>query len=97
MGAAGAITPADVALGHGADGRPRAETGVVESDESRVLTNGIENYGCGLAVGTRDGLTVFTHGGAVSGFIAKIVRPQTKSAVVVVINNEDGPLANAAR
>jgi hypothetical protein len=63
----------------------------------RLLANGkSSNYGCGLSVGTRDGLTVFTHGGAVSGFIARnTFIPQTHSAVVVVINNEDGPLANA--
>jgi len=49
-----------------------------------------------LSVGARDGLTVFTHGGAVSGFIARnTFVPQTRSAVVVMINDEDGPLANA--
>jgi hypothetical protein len=62
-----------------------------------MLANGrSSSYGCGLSVATRDGLTVFTHGGAVSGFIARnTFIPQTRSAVVVVINNEDGPLANA--
>jgi hypothetical protein len=62
-----------------------------------MLANGkSSNYGCGLSVGTRSGLTVFTHGGAVSGFIARnTFVPETKSAVVVVINDEDGPLANA--
>jgi CubicO group peptidase (beta-lactamase class C family) len=63
----------------------------------RRLANGkSSNYGCGLSVGTRDGMTVFTHGGAVSGFIARnTFIPETQSAVVVVINDEDGPLANA--
>jgi D-alanyl-D-alanine carboxypeptidase len=63
----------------------------------RILANGnSSNYGCGLSVGTRDGLTVFTHGGAVSGFIARnTFVPQTRSAVSVMINDEDGPLANA--
>jgi CubicO group peptidase (beta-lactamase class C family) len=63
----------------------------------RLLANGNSSrYGCGLSVGTRDGVTVFTHGGAVSGFIARnTFVPQTRSAVVVMINNEDGPLANA--
>jgi CubicO group peptidase (beta-lactamase class C family) len=63
----------------------------------RLLANGNSSrYGCGLSVGTRDGITVFTHGGAVSGFIARnTFVPQTRSAVVVMINNEDGPLANA--
>jgi hypothetical protein len=63
----------------------------------RMLANGrSSNYGCGLSVATRSGLTTFTHGGAVSGFIARnTFVPRTRSAVVVVINNEDGPLANA--
>jgi CubicO group peptidase (beta-lactamase class C family) len=63
----------------------------------RLLVNGkSSSYGCGLSVGTRNDLTVFTHGGAVSGFIARnTFVPRTRSAVVVVINNEDGPLANA--
>src|SRR5262249_31807058 len=51
----------------------------------RLLANGTSsNYGCGLSVGTRDGLTVFTHGGAVSGFVARnTFIPETRSAVVV--------------
>jgi D-alanyl-D-alanine carboxypeptidase len=63
----------------------------------RVLANGkSSNYGCGLSIATRDGVTVLTHGGAVSGFIARnTFVPQTRSAVVAVINDEDGPLANA--
>ena len=49
-----------------------------------------------MSVATRDGLTAFTHGGAVSGFIARnTFIPQTRSAVVVVIDDEDGRLANA--
>jgi hypothetical protein len=40
-------------------------------------------------------MTVLTHGGAVSGFSARnTFIPQTRSAVVVLINDEDGPLAN---
>jgi hypothetical protein len=63
----------------------------------RLLANGKStNYGCGLSVGVRNGVSVFTHGGAVSGFIARnTFVPETRSAVVVVINDEDGPLANA--
>ena len=63
----------------------------------RILANGkSSNYGCGLTIGSRNGVTLYTHGGAVSGFIARnTFVPQTKSAVVVVINDEDSPLANA--
>ena len=101
VGAAGAIysTAADVARWDIAlmDGRVLKPASWELMTKPRLLSNGnSSNYGCGLSVGTRDGLTVFTHGGAVSGFIARnTFIPQTKSAVVVVINDEDGPLANA--
>jgi CubicO group peptidase (beta-lactamase class C family) len=101
VGAAGAIysTAADVALWDIAlmDGGVLKPASWDLMTKPRLLSNGkSSNYGCGLSVGTRDGLTAFTHGGAVSGFIARnTFVPQTKSAVVVVINDEDGPLANA--
>jgi len=101
VGSAGAIysTAADIARWDIAlmAGRVLAPASWELMTKPRLLANGkSSNYGCGLSVGTRDGLTVFTHGGAVSGFIARnTFIPQTHSAVVVVINNEDGPLANA--
>ena len=101
VGAAGAIysTAADIARWDTAlmDGRVLKPASWDLMTRPRILLNGkSSNYGCGLSVGTRDGLTVFTHGGAVSGFIARnTFVPQTRSAVVVMINNEDGPLANA--
>jgi D-alanyl-D-alanine carboxypeptidase len=101
VGAAGAIysTAADIARWDVAlmDGRVLAPASWALMSRPRMLVNGkSSNYGCGLSIATRDGLTVFTHGGAVSGFIARnTFIPQTQSAVVVVINDEDGPLANA--
>jgi D-alanyl-D-alanine carboxypeptidase len=101
VGAAGAIyaTAADIALWDMAlmEGRVLTPASWELMTRPRTLANGkSSNYGCGLSVATRDGLTVFTHGGAVSGFIARnTFIPQTRSAVVVVINDEDGPLANA--
>jgi D-alanyl-D-alanine carboxypeptidase len=101
VGAAGAIysTAADIARWDIAlmDGRVLKPASWDLMTKPRMLANGkSSNYGCGLSVGTRDGLTVFTHGGAVSGFIARnTFVPQTRSAVVVMINDEDGPLANA--
>jgi D-alanyl-D-alanine carboxypeptidase len=101
VGAAGAIysTAADIARWDIAlmDGRVLKPKSWDLMTRPRMLANGkSSNYGCGLSVGTRDGLTVFTHGGAVSGFIARnTFVPQTRSAVVVMINDEDGPLANA--
>ena len=101
VGAAGAIyaTAADIARWDVAlmDGRVLKPASWELMTRPRMLANGkSSNYGCGLSVATREGLTVFTHGGAVSGFIARnTFIPQTRSAVVVVINDEDGPLANA--
>ncbi|HKB10864.1 MAG TPA: serine hydrolase domain-containing protein [Vicinamibacterales bacterium] len=101
VGAAGAIysTAADIARWDVAlmDGRVLQKSSWQLMTKPRTLTNGkSSNYGCGLAVGTRDGVTVFTHGGAVSGFIARnTFIPETRSAVVAMINDEDGPLANA--
>jgi hypothetical protein len=101
VGAAGAIysTAADIARWDVAlmDGRVLKPQSWEVMSRPRMLANGnSSNYGCGLSVGTREGMTVFTHGGAVSGFIARnTFIPQTRSAVVVVINDEDGPLANA--
>ena len=101
VGAAGGIysTAADVARWDMAlmEGRVLKPASWALMTKARILANGkSSNYGCGLSVGTRDGMTVLTHGGAVSGFIARnTFIPQTRSAVVVVINDEDGPLANA--
>lgn len=101
VGAAGAIysTAADIARWDIAlmEGRVMKPASWDLMTRPRLLSNGnSSHYGCGLSVGTRDDLTVFTHGGAVSGFIARnTFVPQTRSAVVVMINDEDGPLANA--
>jgi D-alanyl-D-alanine carboxypeptidase len=101
VGAAGAIysTAGDIARWDMAlmDGHVLKPQSWDLMTKPRMLANGkSSNYACGLSVGTRGGLTVFTHGGAVSGFLARnTFIPQTRSAVVVVINDEDGPLANA--
>jgi D-alanyl-D-alanine carboxypeptidase len=101
VGPAGGIysTAADVARWDIAlmDGRVlKPESWKLMTTPRRLANGKSSNYGCGLGVGSRDGMTVFTHGGAVSGFIARnTFIPQTHSAVVAVINDEDGPLANA--
>ncbi len=46
-------------------------------------------YGCGLSVNRREGETVLSHGGAVSGFLAyNAVVPRTKSGVVLLANTD---------
>jgi CubicO group peptidase (beta-lactamase class C family) len=56
----------------------------------RQLASGkIMDYGCGLTISRHDNETVFTHGGAVSGFLAfNAFVPRLKSAVVVLANAE---------
>ncbi len=57
---------------------------------ARVLSNGrSSNYACGLGVGMRNGFTVHSHGGAVSGFLAQnMFMPAMKAAVVVLVNSD---------
>ncbi len=54
----------------------------------RHLADGrIKNYGCGLAIGQRDGETLLQHSGAVSGYLAfNAMIPGTKSAVILMTN-----------
>jgi D-alanyl-D-alanine carboxypeptidase len=48
-----------------------------------------KDYGCGMGVIDRDGETVLTHSGAVSGFLAfNAMVPRTKSAVILLTNSE---------
>jgi D-alanyl-D-alanine carboxypeptidase len=55
-----------------------------------------KDYGCGMNVRRDGGETILSHGGAVSGFRAtNILIPRTKSAVVVLINDEQSDPAIA--
>ncbi len=48
-----------------------------------------KDYGCGMGVIDRDGETMLTHSGAVSGFLAfNSLVPRTKSAVILLTNSE---------
>jgi D-alanyl-D-alanine carboxypeptidase len=62
-----------------------------------TLSDGrIKDYGCGLVVARNGAETILSHGGAVSGFRAtNILVPRTKSAVVVLINDEQSDPAIA--
>lgn len=57
----------------------------------RRLANGRStSYGCGLRIGERDGMLVWSHGGLTAGFSSRnTVFPGTKSAVVLVTNVEN--------
>lgn len=56
----------------------------------RKLQSGkTRDYGCGMGVIDRDGETILTHSGAVSGFLAfNALVPRTKSAVILLTNSE---------
>jgi D-alanyl-D-alanine carboxypeptidase len=62
-----------------------------------TLSDGrLKDYGCGVAVRRTAGELILSHGGAVSGFRAtNILVPRTKSAVVVLINDEQSDPAIA--
>ena len=56
----------------------------------QTLTSGNSTgYGCGLNIRRIDGETIWTHGGAISGFLAtNTMIPRTRSAVILLTNSE---------
>jgi D-alanyl-D-alanine carboxypeptidase len=71
-----------------------AEGKVLKPESSRLMTEPrkladgrVRDYGCGLAVGRREGEAVWRHGGAVSGFLTfNAVVPRTKSGLALMTN-----------
>jgi D-alanyl-D-alanine carboxypeptidase len=69
---------------------------VLKPDSLRLMTTPVtlkdgrfKDYGCGVTVRREGGETIVAHGGAVSGFRAtNILIPRTKSAVIVLVNDE---------
>jgi hypothetical protein len=58
----------------------------------------IVDYGCGLSIGRQSGETIWSHGGAVGGYLAmNILIPRLKSAVVVLSNAEQADPSPLAR
>ena len=92
VAAAGAIfsTPTDLAAWDAAltGGKVlKAESFKLMTTPRRLSGGGISNYGCGLAIGERSGVTVLSHSGAVNGFYAQnLVVPSTRSAVILFSN-----------
>ncbi|HKW11046.1 MAG TPA: serine hydrolase domain-containing protein [Gemmatimonadaceae bacterium] len=58
------------------------------------LTDGRSSgYGCGEGINDRGNAVTFSHGGAVSGFVAQnTIIPNTKSALVVLSNSDFSPV-----
>ena len=100
VAAAGALwsTPSDIAKWDLAlmDGKLLKSESFKLMTTPRVLAGGrTTDYGCGLAISVRNGVTVLTHSGMVSGFNANnSMIPSTRSAVVMLSNSEFliGPL-----
>ena len=69
---------------------------VLKPESFRLMTTPVtladgrtKDYGCGLSILRRDGETVLSHGGAVSGFRAySALVPRTRSALVLLTNGE---------
>jgi D-alanyl-D-alanine carboxypeptidase len=84
----------DIALMEGRVLKPesmRLMTSPVPLSDGRV-----KDYGCGMNIRRDGGLTILSHGGAVSGFRAtNILVPLPRSAVVVLINDEQSDPAIA--
>ncbi|HEY2805086.1 MAG TPA: serine hydrolase domain-containing protein [Gemmatimonadales bacterium] len=85
-------TPADLLLWDKAlmEGRVVGGDWLRQMTTARRLANGASSgYGFGLSVGVAGGDTIWSHGGAVSGFAAQnTLVPSSQSAVVVLSNAE---------
>jgi D-alanyl-D-alanine carboxypeptidase len=96
VAAAGALfsTPADLAawdlaLVGGKVLKP--ESFKLMTSPRRLNDGSFSNYGCGLVIVDRNGVTVLTHNGAVNGFMAQnLVIPSTRSAAVLFSNLSSG-------
>jgi len=59
----------------------------------RLIDGRSSGYGCGEGINERGSAVTFSHGGAVSGFVAQnTVIPSTKSALVVLSNSDFSPV-----
>lgn len=74
------------------DGKVLAPPALKKLTTARTLADGRStDYGCGLGVRHQGGEIVWSHSGAVSGFLAyNTVVPRTRSAVVLLVNTEGG-------
>ncbi|MBC8068433.1 MAG: beta-lactamase family protein [Deltaproteobacteria bacterium] len=84
---AGDLARWDLAL---VDGKILRPPGMKKLTTPRKLADGRSTeYGCGIGVRQIGGETVWSHSGAVSGFLAyNTVVPRTRSAVVLLVNTE---------
>lgn len=97
-GAAGAIwsTPTDLLTWDLSllDNRLLSAASLRKLTTSQRLTDGRSSgYGCGESINDRGAAVTWSHGGAVSGFVAQnTVIPSTRSALVVLSNSDFSPV-----
>ncbi len=86
---AGDLARWDLAL---ADGKILGKAAMRALTSPRTLADGrATDYGCGVGLRRSGGESVWSHSGAVSGFLAfNAVVPRTRSAVVLLTNTEGG-------
>lgn len=74
------------------DGKVLGAEALARLTTSRKTSDGRStDYGCGIGVRHQGGELVWSHSGAVSGFLAyNTVVPRTRSAVVLLVNTEGG-------
>ncbi|SFL02853.1 serine hydrolase [Methylorubrum salsuginis] len=71
---------------------------ISEASRQKMFDDGGRGYGFGWYVGTAHGRTLWSHGGAVSGFLAMTdYYPGERLAVIVLANNENAPAQKMAR
>jgi len=70
-----------------------ASYGVLTTPQ-RLSDGRSSGYGCGEGINERGPALIFSHGGAVSGFVAQnTIIPNTRSALVVLSNSDFSPVA----
>ncbi len=71
---------------------------ITEASLRKMFDDGGRGYGFGWYVGAAHGRTLWSHGGAVSGFLAMTdYYPSERLAVIVLANNENAPVQKMAR
>lgn len=96
IGAAGAMysTPSDLAKWNLAlmNGKVLKPESLALMTKPRALNDGkLTEYGCGLGVKMQNSRPIWSHGGAVAGFVTSSqMIPSTKSSVIVMANQDGG-------
>ena len=58
---------------------------------SKMTTPGMNNYGYGLVIETKDGRKIIGHGGGINGFNTSMLRYQDQGVVAIALANQNTP------